>query len=194
MDQRQRLKGNDMRILTYVIMLLFFAVTPVFAQENNPAFEALIRKHYDGVAELYNVAKIDNQAIIKFTDAYTDSAAYFKVSVTSNVSEMVIDEQLAKKDFLASLSDTSKELYNSTAEYTIIDIAYDENNTEAAVHFTFRLRGTGRMVMKDVGVVDIGLDSLSECTEKFRLDGDVIKGIDSDCRIEAIYQKPVPVK
>lgn len=185
--------------MTRFFALVFMAVTmglasPAAAQDKLQ-FEHLIRKHFDNVIALYSVEKIDHEKIADYTEGYVDEGYIYKSSTTSNLSEKPITSELSKKEFMATLRDPSKQLLDGKSKYTIISIKISEDGTTADVHFNSLLSGTGQMTMKNVGLVDIGIQSLSDCVESFRyVDENTIKGTGSNCTIEAIYQKPVPVK
>lgn len=185
--------------MTRIFALVFMAVTmglasPAAAQDKLQ-FENLVRKHFDTVMGLYSVEKIDHEKIVDYTESYVDEGYIYKSSTTSNLSEKPITAELSKTEFMKNLRDSSKQLLDAKSKYTIISIKISEDGTKADVHFNSLLSGTGQMTMKNVGLVNIAIQSLSDCVESFKyVDENTIKGTGSDCQIEAIYQKPVPVK
>lgn len=154
----------------------------------------MINAHFDQIVDFYTAAKPDMGKIAEFTKKYAADGALFKMTMTSNLSDKVLHIDQTTKEYIASLYDTSKELYNSKAKYTITSVDYDKDGLGALVKYTMLLKGTGRMIDKEKGVIDIDFSSLSSCDERFRLVDDVLKGVGADCKIDAVYQKPVPVK
>lgn len=177
------------------MMFIVFGSDLSWAQSESLRFEELIRQHFADVSALYTADEIDNQKIADFTERYADDGSLYKVVIMSNLSKNTLNEEKAKKEFVESLRQQTKKLFNSKHSYTIISIKMLEDGKKAEVHFSALLKGNGQLQSKDGKLANIALQSLSECRETFRyVDENTIKGMGSECKIDAIYEKPVPVQ
>lgn len=180
--------------LAFVIIGVFSSGI-VLAQQDSLRFEDLIRQHYAAVSELYNVDEIDHEKIAHFTEQYADEGSVYKTTITSNISKNVLKDEKTKKEFVESLRQKTNKLFQSKHSYTIISIKMLEDGKKAEVHFSALLKGMGQLVSKEGKKANIELQSLSECKEMFRFaDENTLMGMGSECKIDAIYEKPVPVQ
>lgn len=180
------------RIWMSLVVLAFVWAVPTYAQEQKITQE-LVEAHFQKIVQLYQGEKADSEKIIEFTQQYVADDAIFKNSVTSNLSQKVIQRDLNKELLLKSLAESTKELYNAEAKYTVAEFKQNDDGS-ALVTYTFSLSGTGRMVIKGKGTFEIGLKSLSTCLETFSITDSVIKAHGSDCTIDSLYEKPVRIK
>jgi len=170
---------------------MLFIVTPV--QAGNKVLGLKIDELFNEIEVLYNKKTPNMDELRKLKAFYTSPDFKFKQESISNLGKKTIFTELNREEYLVSIKEPSGKLSNSSISYTITDIRYLGDGISADVDYTSLFKGDITKEQDYLGLVLIKFQSLTICTERFRLEGDNIKSYNADCKAEMLYKQPVPI-
>ncbi|MDH5722730.1 MAG: hypothetical protein OEY94_05345 [Alphaproteobacteria bacterium] len=179
----------------FFILFCAFLVLPVQVKaEDISITPQMVEGYFDQLKAFYTSEEPDVDAIIEFTEKYIDDSIYIESTYDMNTTKEPVILRMDKTELLNSLKTDKNETLQSTMNYTITSFDLNETGKIVSVGNTigwkFIIRGAG----KSGEIVDTPAHSLSVCDDKFELKGDIIKKIESKCKIDISLGEAVPVE
>jgi uncharacterized protein involved in tolerance to divalent cations len=177
-------------LLGAFIMAGFFTICTSEAQAEKVARE-VIEKHLDAMVALYNKDKIDMTEIYNFIKAYAEKGAIFKTNSYFNGAEQPIMKSSDTAQILKMTKRVQERYVKAMARYEIMEYKDNPDGLTADVRYKLWHDATIELDVSPTEVEQTSYETVSDCTEKFKLEGTQVKGLDSVCEMHVKQDKPV---